>query len=65
MGYQPKIIRGRVKDTGYPIDGLGLYFSLWDYDNYESYHLVGWNKEDDEAVADYAPERGRSWTLLI
>lgn len=50
MGYQPKIIRGRVKYTGYPIDGLELYFSLWDYDNYESYHLAGWNKEDDEAV---------------
>lgn len=50
MGYQPKIIRGKVKGTGYPIDGLELIFSLWDYDNHESYHLSGWNKEDDEAV---------------
>lgn len=50
MGYQPKIIRGKVKDTGYPIDGRELLFSLWDYDNYESYHLSGWCKEDDEAV---------------
>ncbi len=50
MGYQPKIIRGKVKDTGYPIDGLELYFSLWDYDNYESYHLSGWHNENEEAV---------------
>lgn len=50
MEYQPKIIRGKVKGTGYPIDGLELIFSLWDYDNRESYHLSLWNKEDDEAV---------------
>ncbi len=50
MGYQPKIIRGRVNGTGYPIDGREFLFSLWDYDNYESYHLAGWNNEDDEAV---------------
>ena len=50
MGYQPKLIRGRVKDTGYPIDDLELIFSLWDYDNRESYHLSLWNKEDDESV---------------
>lgn len=50
MGYQPKIIRGKVKDTGYPIDGRALLFSLWDYDNYESYHLCGWQNDDDEAV---------------
>lgn len=50
MGYQPKIIRGKVKGTGYPIDGRELLFSLWDYDNYESYHLSGWRDDDDEAV---------------
>lgn len=50
MGYQPKLIRGRVKGTGYPIDGLELVLSLWDYDNYENYHFGWWNKEDDEAV---------------
>lgn len=50
MGYQPKIIRGKVKGTGYPIDGRELLFSLWDYDNYESYHLSGWHNDDDEAV---------------
>lgn len=50
MGYQPKIIRGKVKGTGYPIDGRELLFSMWDYDNYESYHLSGWHEDDDEAV---------------
>jgi len=50
MGYFPNIIRGKVKDTGYQIDGRELFFSTWDYDNYESYHLASWNKEDDEAV---------------
>lgn len=50
MRYQPKLIRGKVKETGYPIDGRELFLSLWDYDNYESYHLSGWKKEDDEAV---------------
>lgn len=50
MGYQPKIIFGKVKNTGYPIDGLALLFSMWDYDNYESYHLCSWSKDCDEAV---------------
>lgn len=50
MGYQPKIIRGKVKGTGYPIDGRVLLFSLWDYDNYENYHLSGWSEDNDEAV---------------
>lgn len=50
MGYQPKLILGRVKGTGYPIDGRDLLFSLWDYDNYESYHLSGWRGDDDEVA---------------
>lgn len=50
MGYQPKLIRGKVKCTGYPIDGRELILSLWDYDNYKSYHLSGWCDDDDEAV---------------
>lgn len=50
MAYKPKIVTGKVTGTGYPIDGHVLYFSLWDYDNYESYHLFGWDDEDDEAV---------------
>ena len=50
MGYSPKLIEGKVKDTGYPIDGCVLLFSLWDYDNYEYYHLSGWRKDYDEAV---------------
>ena len=50
MGYQPKLVRGRVKGTDYPIDGRELIFSLWDYDNYESFHLDSWDNDDDEAV---------------
>ena len=50
MGYKPKIITGRVNGTGWPIDGHVLYFSMWDYDNRESWHLYGWQDEDGEAV---------------
>ena len=49
MPYQPKIITGKVKDTGWPIDGHVLYFSQWDYDP-EGWHLYGWDDEADEAV---------------
>lgn len=50
MPYKPKIVAGRVRGTGYPIDGHVLYFSLWDYDNYEYFHLYGWEDAADEAV---------------
>ena len=50
MPYKPKIIAGRVRDTGYPIDGHVLTFSQWDYDNRESWHLYGWDEASDEAV---------------
>lgn len=50
MQYKPKIIAGRVRDTGYPIDGHVLTFSQWDYDNRESWHLYGWDEASDEAV---------------
>ena len=50
MPYKPKIIAGRVKGTGYPIDGHVLNFSQWDYDNRESWHLYGWDEASDEAV---------------
>ena len=50
MEYKPKIIKGTVKGTGWPIDGRTLHFSLWDYDNYDSWHLFGWDDADDEAV---------------
>ncbi|MDO4321915.1 MAG: hypothetical protein Q4C61_05255 [Lachnospiraceae bacterium] len=50
MAYKPKIITGKVKGTGWPIDGHVLYFSQWDYDNRENWHLYGWDDADDEAV---------------
>jgi len=49
MPYQPKIVKGTVTGTGWPIDGHVLHFSMWDYDR-EYWHLYGWNDEDDEAV---------------
>lgn len=52
MQYRPKIIKGTVKGTGWPIDGHTLYFSQWDYDNRESWHLYGWDEPDDEAVME-------------
>ena len=47
MEYKPKIIKGTVKGTGWPIDGHTLHFSQWDYDNYDSWHLFGWDDADD------------------
>ncbi len=47
--YKPLIIAGKVKDTGYPIDGHVLYFAQWDYDR-ETWHLYGWDDDADEAV---------------
>lgn len=50
MAYKPRIVTGMVTGTGYPIDGHVLYFSQWDYDKHESFHLFAWNDADDEAV---------------
>ena len=50
MEYKPKVITGKVNGTGWPIDGHVLWFSQWDYDNHESWHLYGWEDSEDEAV---------------
>lgn len=50
MEYKPKVITGKVTGTGWPIDGHVLWFSQWDYDNRESWHLYGWADSEDEAV---------------
>ena len=50
MAYKPKVVKGRVSDTGWPIDGHVLYFALWSYDNHEKYHLYDWEPENDQAV---------------
>lgn len=42
MEYKPKVITGKVRGTGWPIDGHVLWFSQWDYDNRESWHLYRW-----------------------
>lgn len=31
-------------------DGIELWVSMWNYDNYESWHLWSWKKEDDSRV---------------
>lgn len=50
MAYKPRIIKGRVHDTGYPIDGCVCTFSQWDTDQYSSYHLWNWEPKDDEKI---------------
>lgn len=61
--YKPKLIRGKVKGIEYPIDGRELFFSLWDYDNYESYHLGGgtaapqWSRHFRNAIPRYCLSR--------
>ena len=42
--YKPKVGKGRVQNTGYPIDGSVMLFSLWDYDNHVRWQLY---KDDD------------------
>lgn len=48
--YRPKMVKGKVSGTSWPIDGHTLYLTLWDYDNYRQYHLSNWEDADDEAV---------------
>lgn len=49
-GYQPKIIEGRIKGTGWPIDGHTIILSLWNYDNYKNWHLYDWGNQSDDAM---------------
>ena len=49
MEYKPKVITGKVTGTGWPIDGHVLWFSQWDYDNHESWHLYGWEDSEDDS----------------
>ena len=44
------VVKGKVKNTGWPIDGHILQFGLWNYDHESSYHLHDWEDADDEAV---------------
>ncbi len=50
--YKPKVIEGKIRDTGWPVDGCTLILSMWDYDNHESWHLYDWPKESDIAVME-------------
>jgi hypothetical protein len=51
-GYKPKVIKGKISGTGWPIDGHTLILSLWDYDNHESWHLYSWSDEAEHAVME-------------
>ena len=50
INYRPKVVIGKVKNTGWPIDGHELALALWDYDKHVSYHLWSWGDEADEAM---------------
>lgn len=50
MGYRPKLVKGIVQGTGYPIDGCALKLSLWDWDEHSRYHLHDWEIKDDDAI---------------
>lgn len=50
--YRPKMVEGKISNTGWPIDGHTLILSLWDYDNYEDWHLSDWPDEADQAVME-------------
>ena len=52
MGYKPKTIEGKIKNTGWAIDGHTLVLTSWDYDNHESWHLCDWKKESEKAVIE-------------
>lgn len=45
-------IKGRVKDTGWPIDGHVLFFNKWKYDDESCWHLYSWEDVDGDAVRD-------------
>ena len=59
MQYRPKIIKGTVKGTGWPIDGHTLYFSQWDYDNRENWHLYGWDEPASMKSSKASPKNGK------
>lgn len=50
--YKPKVIEGKIKDTGWSIDGHTLILTLWDYDDYSDWHLCNWGNEADKAVME-------------
>jgi hypothetical protein len=39
-----------IQKANEQFDGLVIYLSLWEYDNYSSYHLYGWDNKDDERM---------------
>lgn len=64
MPYKPRIVAGRVKDTGYPIDDLVLNFTQWDYENHESFHLDSWNEAYNEEVMQTLLDAAKEWGMV-
>ncbi len=50
--YRPRMVKGKISGTGWPIDGHVLILSSWDYDDHEDWHLSNWPDEDDQAVME-------------
>lgn len=51
--YQPFTVWGIAEDTGTPLDGMRLLYTLRNWDDYETFHLSGSAKDDkagDEAI---------------
>ena len=41
-----------IKQIYRKLEGVTLYLSLWDYDDYESYHLTDWDDDVDDLVME-------------
>ena len=47
------------------LNGVILYLALWNYDNYSSYHLSGWETKDDAKIMKatyYAEQIGGAYS---
>ena len=49
QGLTPQDIMN-IQKANEQFDGVQLYLSLWDYDNYGVYHLYGWQDDVDEKM---------------
>lgn len=48
-GFTVRDFQSIIKAGNY-FDGLEVQLSLWNWDNYENWHLWNWKQEDDEKV---------------
>lgn len=50
--YRPKIVREKIKGTGWPIDGRTIILSSWSYDSHKNWNLCDWGDESDKAIME-------------